>query len=49
MKSGDELARWKTVAQPVIDGWIKEMDGKGINGQELYDRANSLIEKYSKM
>ncbi|MEZ5870922.1 MAG: TRAP transporter substrate-binding protein [Nitratireductor sp.] len=47
--SGDELARWKGAAQPVIDGWIKEMDGKGVNGKELYDRANELIAKYTNM
>jgi len=44
---GDEVARWKTAAQPVIDNWIVEMDAKGIDGTDLYTRAQALIEKHS--
>ncbi|MFZ1814776.1 MAG: TRAP transporter substrate-binding protein [Rhizobiaceae bacterium] len=45
--SGDELARWKTAAKPVVDGWLGEMKEKGIDGQDLLDRANALITKYT--
>ncbi len=38
-----EVARWKEAAQPVIDRWIDEMDGKGIDGRALIDRVRALI------
>ncbi len=43
-----EIERWKTAAQPVIDGWVKEMDGRGQDGHALLAAARSLIAKYSK-
>lgn len=42
-----ETARWKEAAQPVIDNWVAEMTGKGLDGQALLDEARGLIEKYS--
>lgn len=45
----EEVARWKEAAQPVYENWIKEMEGKGIDGQALIDEARMLIDKYSKM
>ena len=42
-----EVARWKEAAQPVIARWIAEMEGKGIDGQALIDRAKSLIAEKS--
>ncbi|QFT59353.1 Lactate-binding periplasmic protein precursor [Sulfitobacter sp. THAF37] len=38
-----EIALWKDAAQPVIDRWVAEMDGKGLDGQGLIDRAKALI------
>lgn len=38
-----EVARWKAASQPVIDAWIAEMDGKGIDGKALIARAKELI------
>jgi TRAP-type C4-dicarboxylate transport system substrate-binding protein len=38
-----EVARWKEAAQPVIDAWVAEMDGKGIDGNALIARAKELI------
>jgi TRAP-type C4-dicarboxylate transport system substrate-binding protein len=38
-----EVARWKEAAQPVITRWVAEMEGKGIDGQALIERARSLI------
>jgi len=42
-----EVARWKDAAQPVINRWVAEMDGKGIDGQALIDQAKGLIDQYS--
>jgi TRAP-type C4-dicarboxylate transport system substrate-binding protein len=38
-----EVARWKAASQPVIDAWIAEMEGKGIDGKALIARAKELI------
>ncbi|MEZ5931824.1 MAG: TRAP transporter substrate-binding protein [Alphaproteobacteria bacterium] len=38
-----EVARWKEAAQPVITRWVAEMEGKGIDGQALIERARTLI------
>ncbi|MDF2374454.1 MAG: TRAP transporter substrate-binding protein [Rhizobiaceae bacterium] len=43
-----EVARWKEASQPVIDNWIAEMDAKGIDGSDLYERAQALIAKHTK-
>jgi TRAP-type C4-dicarboxylate transport system substrate-binding protein len=43
-----ETARWKQAAAPVIDGWIKEMKAKGVDGKALVDDAKALIAQYSK-
>lgn len=40
-----EGARWKEAAAPVTERWIAEMDGLGIDGAALVDRARSLIAK----
>jgi TRAP-type C4-dicarboxylate transport system substrate-binding protein len=42
-----ETARWRTASQPVIDAWIKDMDGKGMNGKQLVDDARAAIAKYA--
>lgn len=41
-----EVARWKVAAQPVIDNWIEEMKGKGIDGAALIKKARALIAKH---
>ncbi|HKX41902.1 MAG TPA: TRAP transporter substrate-binding protein [Burkholderiaceae bacterium] len=43
-----ELANWKKAAQPVTDGWVAEMNGKGLPGQQLLDGARALSAKYSR-
>lgn len=40
-----EVARWKEAAQPVVERWVAEMDGKGIDGKALIEQARGLIEK----
>jgi TRAP-type C4-dicarboxylate transport system substrate-binding protein len=42
-----ETARWKQASQSVIDAWIKEMDGKGMNGKQLVEDARAMIAKYA--
>jgi TRAP-type C4-dicarboxylate transport system substrate-binding protein len=42
-----ETARWKDVAQRIINRWIAEMDGKGKDGAALVEEARALIAKYS--
>jgi len=42
-----ETARWKDVAQTIIDEWIAEMNAQGKDGQALVDRAHELIAQYS--
>jgi TRAP-type C4-dicarboxylate transport system substrate-binding protein len=44
--SDKELARWRKVSQPVYDDWIKEMNGKGMDGAKLVAEAERLIAKY---
>ena len=46
--SKDEIKRWRKAAQPVVDGWVKEVSAKGANGKALLAHAQSLIAKYSK-
>lgn len=40
-----EVARWQEAAQPVIDNWIAEMDARGIDARDLYNRAKAAIDK----
>jgi TRAP-type C4-dicarboxylate transport system substrate-binding protein len=44
--SGEALAAWRDVAQPVIDGWVAEMDARGIDGQALIDDAQRLMAEH---
>ncbi len=45
---GEELQRWKDAAVPVIEAWVKEMDGKGLPGQAMVDDARAMIAKHTK-
>lgn len=45
--SAEQVEEWKTAAQPVIDNWVAEMEGKGLDGKGLLDDARALIEKYT--
>jgi TRAP-type C4-dicarboxylate transport system substrate-binding protein len=42
-----ETARWQAAADKVIKDWVKEMDGKGLDGTGLYADAKALVEKYT--
>ncbi|MEJ6393581.1 TRAP transporter substrate-binding protein [Gymnodinialimonas sp. 2305UL16-5] len=36
-------AEWVPVVQPIYDNWIADLDGQGIDGQALIDRARALM------
>ncbi len=42
-----ELENWKKLSQPLVDGWIADMNAKGQNGKQMFDGAKALITKYS--
>lgn len=41
--SAAEEARWRKVAQPVYDEWIKEMTEKGLRGKEMVEDAERMV------
>jgi TRAP-type transport system periplasmic protein len=45
---GADLAKWKSVMQPVIDQWIADMKEKGVDGAKLVADAWALVAKYGK-
>ena len=57
LKAGDkhivipkaELAKFKAKLEPVVDRWIADVKGKGIDGRTLVDEARKEIAKYSNM
>ena len=46
--SEDEKARWIKATEPVIDGWIKQVKDKGLDGAKLLEQAKALVAKYDK-
>ncbi len=40
--TGDTLKPWEEALKPVAEEWIKEMEGKGLPGKEIYERAMEL-------
>lgn len=43
----DEVARWQEVTRPVVEGWVRQMSERGIDGQALIAEAQALIAKYA--
>ena len=41
--SEDEVQAWRDASQATIDEWIEEMDGEGVGGTELFEKASALI------
>ncbi|MBC7312792.1 MAG: C4-dicarboxylate ABC transporter substrate-binding protein, partial [Rhizobium sp.] len=39
----EETDAFKTVLEPVVDRWVKEVDGKGIDGAALVAKARELV------
>lgn len=46
---GEELERWRAIADPLIDAWVAEMDNNGKPGKEMLATARSLVKKHSGM
>jgi len=42
----DELDKWKQAVSGINKKWIADMELKGLPGQEVYDAAIELAEKY---
>ncbi len=42
-----ETARWRKAADGVVDAWIKEMQGKGLDGKAMIDDTRALMTKYA--
>ena len=47
--SAEEAARWRKVVQPVADGWVADMNKKGMDGATMLKDANMLLDKYKEM
>ena len=43
-----ETQRWRRTAAAVADDWVKEVKGKGIDGEKLLSDARELIAKHSR-
>jgi TRAP-type transport system periplasmic protein len=46
--SADEKAKWIKATEPVIDGWVKQVKDKGLDGGKLIEQARALVAKYDK-
>jgi TRAP-type transport system periplasmic protein len=40
---GEELARWQEAARPVIQSWIDDMQGRGVDGAALIAEVEELV------
>ncbi|MEL6586207.1 MAG: TRAP transporter substrate-binding protein [Pseudomonadota bacterium] len=45
--SGDDLAAWEGLTNPIYASWVSEMSEKGIDGQALIDEAKTLMDAYT--
>lgn len=41
-----EKARWMEATEPVVDSWIKDMQGRNIDGAKLLEAAKASLDKY---
>jgi TRAP-type C4-dicarboxylate transport system substrate-binding protein len=46
--TSDTMAQWQRPAQSAIDAWIKELDGRGMQGKELMDSARESLAEYDR-
>ena len=46
--SGKEIEQWRSATRPVIEAWVKRMNKRGLNGEEMLEEAQILIERYTK-
>lgn len=45
---GSELASWEKASQPLYEDYVKDLNGKGLDGKAMLQEARDLIGKYSK-
>jgi len=45
--SKEQQNRWRSAVKPIIDGYIKAMDEKGLPGKKAVEETEKLIKKYS--
>lgn len=38
-----DTSEWRTLVEPIYDTWIADLQGKGLDGQALIDRAQGLM------
>ncbi len=43
-----ETKRWQSASAKIVDGWVKEMAGQGIDAKILVEDARALVTKHSK-
>ena len=43
-----EIEEWKKIVQPVTEGWVQDLTGKGADGKGLLKAAHELLVKYRK-
>jgi TRAP-type C4-dicarboxylate transport system substrate-binding protein len=44
--SATEEARWRAAAKGAHNAWMQEMDGKGMNGKQMFADLLALVKKY---
>jgi TRAP-type transport system periplasmic protein len=42
----EETQRWRERTAPVVERWVEEMKGRGIEPERLLDKARALIGRY---
>jgi TRAP-type C4-dicarboxylate transport system substrate-binding protein len=46
--SAAEEGRWRAASRGAHEAWINEMNGKGLNGKQMFADLLGLVKKYSK-
>ncbi|HUV32407.1 MAG TPA: C4-dicarboxylate ABC transporter substrate-binding protein, partial [Devosiaceae bacterium] len=47
--NADETAAFEAALEPVVDRWVEEVDGQGIDGAGLVEAARAAIASHSMM
>jgi len=45
--SAAEEAKFNKMLAPLHEAWIKEMESKGLPGQEVYDATTKIMKRYT--
>jgi len=46
--SPDEAMRWKNLVVPLYDGYVADLENKGLPGKEIFESYKALAKKYEK-